>query len=104
MEAAMSQLLTLRRRELVAEGTMAFHFDKPAGFRFVPGQTLDWTLIAPPETDAEGNIRTFSIASAPSDADIAIATRLRDTAFKRVLASMPLGTAVQADGPDGSFT
>ena len=97
-------MLTLRRRELVADRTMAFHFAKPEQFQFKAGQTLDFTLLNPPETDAEGNIRTFSIASAPQDEAIVIATRLRDTAFKRVLSSMPIGTAVQADGPGGSFT
>jgi ferredoxin-NADP reductase len=100
----MSLLLTLQRRQLVAERTMAFHFAKPASFRFVAGQSLDVTLLDPVETDAEGNIRTFSIASAPEDDDLVVATRLRDTAFKRVLQSMPIGADVQADGPDGSFT
>jgi ferredoxin-NADP reductase len=96
--------MKFRRREDVAERTAAFHFEKPAGFTFKAGQTLDLTLVNPPETDAEGNIRTFSIASAPSDPDLVVATRLRDTAFKRVLASMAPGTEVEADGPMGSFT
>jgi ferredoxin-NADP reductase len=96
--------LTLRRRELVADRTMAFHFTKPTGFQFLAGQSLDLTLVNPPETDAEGNVRTFTIACAPTDPDLVIATRLRDTAFKRVLQSMPLGESVEASGPDGSFT
>lgn len=94
----------LRRGELVAERTMAFHFDKPGGFRFKAGQTLDLTLLNPPETDAEGNVRTFSIASAPHDDDLVVATRMRGTAFKRVLASIAMGTVLQAEGPGGSFT
>ena len=96
--------LTLERRETLAEGTMAFHFTKPAGFSFTAGQALDWTLVNPPETDKEGNVRTFTIASAPSDPDLVLATRLRDTAFKRVLQTMPFGTSLNAEGPDGSFT
>ena len=94
----------LRKREEIAEGTMAFHFEKPEGFEFRAGQAIDWTLINPPETDAEGNTRTFSITSAPSDPDLMIATRMRDTAFKRVLRSTPLGAQVKMDGPSGSFT
>jgi len=94
----------LRKREDVAEGTMAFHFDKPAGFEFRAGQFMVLTLINPPETDAEGNRRTFTIASAPFDPDLMIATRMRDTAFKRVLRSMPLGTEMKIAGPGGSFT
>ena len=96
--------LTLRRREPVAERTMAFHFDTPAGFQFKAGQTVDLTLVNPAETDAEGNSRTFTIASSPQDTDLVIATRLQDTAFKRVLTAVPIGTAVQAEGPGGSFT
>lgn len=99
-----SVLLPLRQRELIAERTMAFHFDKPAGLQFVAGQAVDLTLLNPPETDPEGDTRTFTIASAPQDDDIVIATRLRDTAFKRVLATVPLGTSVQAGGPSGAFT
>jgi len=97
-------MLTLRQRELIAERTMAFHFATPDLFHFEAGQALDVTLLDPPETDAEGNVRTFTIASAPQDDEVVIATRVRDTAFKRVLASMPIGAEVQADGPDGSFT
>ena len=93
----------LKRKEVVAEGTMSFYFEKPAGFQFIPGQFADFTLIDPPETDAEGSIRTFSIASAPHETDLMIATRMRDTAFKRVLKSMPLGASISLDGPQGEF-
>lgn len=94
----------LKQREEIATGTMAFHFEKPAGFGFKAGQFLTLTLIAPPETDAEGNRRTFSIASAPQEEDLMIATRMRDTAFKRVLKTLPLDTEVKIQGPFGSLT
>ena len=94
----------LNGREQVAEGTMAFHFEKPAGFDFRAGQAADITLINPPETDAEGNIRTFSIVSAPFEDRLTFATRMRDTAFKRVLKTMPLGTSVRISGASGSLT
>lgn len=102
--ATFTNTSVLRKRDEIAEGTMAFHFDKPAGFEFRPGQFMVLTLINPPETDAEGNRRTFTIASAPFDPDLMIATRMRDTAFKRVLRSLPLGTQVKTYGPGGSFT
>ena len=44
----------LRRKEEIADGTMAFHFEKPGGFVFKAGQFGDFTLINPVETDAEG--------------------------------------------------
>jgi ferredoxin-NADP reductase len=91
-------------KETVAEGTIAFHFKKPEGFVFKAGQTVDITLVNPPETDAEGNMRTFSIAAAPHEADIFIATRMRDTAFKRTLKNAEPGLTVDMEGPIGSFT
>ncbi len=94
----------LKAREEVAEGTMAFHLDKPFGFEFKPGQYIDLTVVNPPETDSEGNIRTFSLASAPYQDDLVVATRMRDTAFKRVLKKAPLGAPLEFDGPMGSFT
>src|SRR5690242_13149317 len=47
----------LQSRQEVAKGTMAFCFEKPAGWTYVAGQFIDMTLIAPPVTDAEGNTR-----------------------------------------------
>ncbi len=94
----------LIRREEVAEGTMAFHFEKPSGFAFKAGQSADVTLIDPPETDAEGNTRTFSIASPPFENELVFTTRMRDTAFKRSLKKVPLATEVKIGSAAGSFT
>lgn len=91
-------------RHEVAERTMAFRFERPAGWTFKPGQSVDLTLLDPPETDSEGNTRSFSIASDTSEPGFLIATRLRGSAFKRVLSTMPLGSALKLDGPFGSLT
>jgi len=101
--ATSAHTTTLTKREEIAEGTMAFHFVKPADFQFRAGQSIDLTLLNPPETDAEGNSRAFSIASAPFDNDLMIATRMRDTALKRVLRKASPGLQVKIDGPGGSF-
>jgi ferredoxin-NADP reductase len=87
-----------------AEGTMSFHFEKPAGFEYKAGQFADYTLLSPAETDDEGNIRGFSLSSAPFEPTLMATTRLRDTAFKRVLKNLPLGTELELDAPYGSFT
>jgi len=94
----------LMRREEVAKGTMAFHFEKPSGFNFKAGQFADVTLTNPPETDAEGNTRTFSIASPPFENELVFTTRMRDTAFKRSLKNVPLATEVNIGSAAGSFT
>jgi ferredoxin-NADP reductase len=93
----------LKDRKEVAEGIMCFRFEKPSGWAFKAGQYLDMTLIDPSETDSEGNVRSFSIASAPHEKTLMVATRMRDTAFKRVLRTVPLGTAVKIEGPSGDL-
>jgi len=94
----------LVRHEEVAEGTMAFHFEKPKGFDFRAGQYADLTLIDPPETDAAGTTRSFTVASAPHEDEVMVATRVRDSAFKRVLEKLEPGAEVFLEGPMGSFT
>ncbi|MGH7155318.1 MAG: FAD-dependent oxidoreductase [Acetobacteraceae bacterium] len=94
----------LLRKRTVAEGTMAFHFAKPKGFEFRAGQFADYTLIDPPETDADGDTRGFSLVQAPYEPDLVAATRMRDTAFKRVLKNLPIGAEVKLDAPYGDFT
>lgn len=93
----------LTERHEVAENTMAFQFEKPAGWTFKPGQFVDITLMKPPETDAEGNTRGFSISAAPHEPFIMVTTRLRNTAFKRVLKNTPLQTEVKIEGPFGNL-
>ncbi|HEY4327616.1 MAG TPA: FAD-dependent oxidoreductase [Mucilaginibacter sp.] len=94
----------LKNKHEIASGTMAFHFEKPIGFTYKAGQFADYTLINPSETDAEGNVRGFSLASAPYEDEIMFATRMRDTAFKRDLKTMDIGTEFTLDAPYGSFT
>lgn len=94
----------LIRKEMIANGTMAFHFAKPKGFEFRAGQFADYTLINPLETDAEGDTRGFSLVQAPYEPDLVAATRMRDTAFKRVMKNLPIGTEVKLDAPYGDFS
>ena len=80
-----SRVVPLSGRREVAERTLEFRFPKPRSMTFKAGQFMDLTLLDPSETDAEGNTRGFSINSAPDDPELIFTTRLRDTAFKRVL-------------------
>jgi ferredoxin-NADP reductase len=83
---------------------MAFIFEKPEAFNYKAGQFGEFTLINPKETDAEGNIRAFSLSNPPYAKELMITTRMRDTAFKRVIKELPLGTELKFDAPHGSFT
>jgi ferredoxin-NADP reductase len=94
---------SLQRRDEIATGTMAFHFEKPTGFTFKPGQAIDVVLLAPTAADASSR-HTFSIVSAPYENELIVATRMRDTAFKRALKALPIGSRLAIEGPFGSLT
>jgi ferredoxin-NADP reductase len=83
------------RRESVADGTMAFYFGRPRGFLFHAGQNVLVTL------DAVAESRTFTLASAPHEGELMIATRMRDSVFKNRLKTLEPGAAVSVDGPNG---
>lgn len=99
--------VALKDKKQIAEGTIAFVFEKPDGFHFKAGQHIRMALIDPPETDSEGNSRFFSLANSPPEAELLIAMRMRDTAFKRVLGQMQIGEKVLIeilqDVPHGAF-
>lgn len=99
--------VALKDKKQIAEGTMAFVFEKPNGFHCRAGQHVRMTLIDPAETDSEGNSRFFSLASSPQEKDLLIAIRMRETAFKRVLEHMQIGDKVLIeilqDVPHGAF-
>ena len=95
--------IKLTSRQEIALHTINITFEKPADFVFKSGQYGGITLINPPETDAGGITRRFSILSAPDDPELAIVTRVQSSAFKRVLCQLPLGSEVKFAGPTGGF-
>jgi ferredoxin-NADP reductase len=98
-------IAVIKNKILVASGTLRVEFDTlDSKFGFIPGQHMVVSLIHPPDTDAEGNSRFFSIVNSPLEKHILImTTRLRDTAFKRVLYQLPIGAEVQIDQIGGNF-
>jgi ferredoxin-NADP reductase len=99
---------TFKGKRQVAEGTYEFTFEKPVDLHFQAGQHVRMSLINPPETDAEGDKRFFTMASTPQDADLVFAWRVRDTAFKRIMQNMQPGSKVVVqkrlgEAPQGSF-
>jgi ferredoxin-NADP reductase len=95
---------TLIGRTEVAEGTMAFQFEKPKDFVFKAGQYIDLSLSGFQPGQSNGLTHTFSIASSPSDEELLVTTRMRSTVFKQALSTLPIGTEVRIEGPMGSFS
>lgn len=94
----------LKNRFPVADRTMAFELEKPPGFTFKPGQWVDITLPGLASDAPGGNVRGFSFASAPEDDLLMVATRMRDSAFKRAFGELPLESEVRITMTGGSFT
>ena len=90
-------------RTKVADGTMAFQFEKPKHFDIKPGQYIDLTIPDPEHQVSSRITHACSIASSPLSQDLLVTTRMRSTLFKRTLAVLPIGSAAQIEGPMGSF-
>jgi ferredoxin-NADP reductase len=95
---------TLLGRTEVAEGTMAFQFEKPRNFVFKAGQYIDLTLSGFQLGPSNELTHTLSIASSPSDEELVVTTRMRNTLFKQALSTLPIGTGASISAPMGSFT
>jgi ferredoxin-NADP reductase len=94
---------SLLGRTRVADGTMAFQFERPKHFHFKPGQYVYLTIPDPEDGVASRITHAFSIASSPLSQDLPVTTRLQNTRFKRTLVVLPIGSAARILGPMGSF-
>jgi ferredoxin-NADP reductase len=93
-----------KKRE-VAKGTLLVLFDLLGEeVEFTPGQYFFVTLLDPPYDDERGARRHFSVVTSPNErGQLGFCTRLRDSAFKRSLAELPVGSEAEVDEPKGSF-
>ena len=89
----------------IADSTVGFVIETKQPMVFQAGQTCDLTIPSPKYHDEQGNARTFSIASSPTEAPrLLFATRVSNSAFKRTLTEARPGLDIDVDGPYGSFT
>jgi ferredoxin-NADP reductase len=89
----------------VARGTLLVTFDllgEDVDYR--PGQYFWVTLLDPPYDDDKGPRRHITVVMSPTERGVlGLATRVRDSAFKRSLAELPVGTEVDVEQPKGEF-
>jgi ferredoxin-NADP reductase len=95
----------IKEKTEVAKGTLMVVFDLLGGqVDFQPGQYFWVTLVDPPYDDDKGPRRHITVVTSPNERGVlGLCTRLRDTAFKRSLAELPLGAEVDVEQPKGSF-
>jgi ferredoxin-NADP reductase len=95
----------IKEKREVAKGTLMVVFDLLGReVDFLPGQYFWVTLLDPPYDDEKGPRRHISVVTSPTERGVlGLCTRLRDSAFKRSLVELPVGTEVEVDEPKGSF-
>jgi ferredoxin-NADP reductase len=95
----------IKEKRQVAKGTLMVVFDLlGAEVDFRPGQYFWVTLLNPPYEDEKGPRRHISVVTSPTERGVlGLATRLRDTAFKRSLVELPEGAEADVEEPKGTF-
>jgi ferredoxin-NADP reductase len=95
----------IKEKHEVARGTLLVIFDLLGReVDFTPGQYFWVTLLDPPYDDERGPRRHISVVTSPNERGVlGLCTRLRDSAFKRSLAELPVGAEVEVEEPKGNF-
>jgi ferredoxin-NADP reductase len=96
---------SIKEKKEVAKGTLLVVFD-------LLGEELDWKagqyfwvdLLQSEYEDERGLRRHISVVTSPNERGVlGLCTRLRDTAFKKTLAELPVGAEVDVEHPKGDF-
>jgi ferredoxin-NADP reductase len=89
----------LVHRKEVACATIVIEVARPPGFSFEAGAYVDLMVPNLADDDPQGPSRGLSIASPPGADHLEFLLRVRDSPYKRALATMPMGTPLIIEGP-----
>ena len=95
----------IKEKQEVAKGTLLVTFDLLGEeMDFTPGQYFHVTLPNVGDNDEKGLRRHITVVTSPNEKGVlGFATRMRDSAFKRTLRELPVGSAVEVEPPKGRF-
>ncbi|OGF26429.1 hypothetical protein A2331_05860 [Candidatus Falkowbacteria bacterium RIFOXYB2_FULL_34_18] len=94
----------IKSKKEIAKGILLIDFIVSRKISFIPGQYFFITLINPPYVDEGGSMRHFTIVNSPHEKGIiSMATKMRESAFKKSLIAMPVGSEVKIDQIFGDF-
>jgi ferredoxin-NADP reductase len=95
----------IKEKQEVAKGTLLVTFDLLGEeVDFTPGQYFFVNLPDVGHQDEKGLRRHISVVTSPNERGVlGLATRLRDSAFKRTLTELPVGAEVDVEPPKGEF-
>jgi ferredoxin-NADP reductase len=100
------QLKLMERMSHKGTDIMSFRFSRSDDQNYLNYRAGQYSIVdLGTKEDPKGAIRSFTIASSPSEIEsILISTRIRDTPFKRELSKLDIGTSVKITAPAGAFT
>ncbi|MBN1481852.1 FAD-dependent oxidoreductase [candidate division KSB1 bacterium] len=93
----------LTDRQRIAEKTMEFILQRPTGFDYQAGQHVLLKLTELLFDDKKGPQRTLTLASAPHEESLRLATRMTGSGFKRTVFE-GANQKVEIIGPRGNLT
>lgn len=93
----------LKEKNHSAEGTLTYILERPDGFDYEPGQHVVIQMDVE-RSKTETGLRTFTLASSPTETNLAIVMREGSSAFKEKMQSLPKESPVTCFGPAGHFT
>jgi ferredoxin-NADP reductase len=95
----------IKEKQEVAKGTLLVTLDLLGGeMDFTPGQYFHVTLPNLGYEDDRGLRRHITVVTSPNEKGVlGFATRMRDSAFKRTLREVRVGSEVEVEPPKGSF-
>jgi ferredoxin-NADP reductase len=95
----------IKEKREVAKGTLLVTFDLLGEeVDFAPGQYFFVTLPDVGHQDEKGLRRHITVVTSPNETGVlGLATRMRDSAFKRSLGELPVGADVEVEPPKGTF-
>jgi len=95
----------VKEKREVARGTLLVIFDLLGHeVQYRPGQYFWVELLDPPYDDEKGPRRHISVVVSPTERGVlGLCTRVRDSAFKRSLAELPVGAEVEVEEPKGDY-
>jgi ferredoxin-NADP reductase len=95
---------TIKEKREVAKGTLMVTFELASDeVDWTPGEYFWVELLDPPYDDEKGARRHITVVTSPTEGVLGLATRIRDSAFKKSLVEMPEGSAVDVEQPKGTF-
>lgn len=98
------QLRLLEKIPIKGTDVMSFKFSRSDEYNHLNYRAGQFAIIdLGTKEDPKGPMRSFTMASSPTEDDIQITTRIRDSPFKKKLAALDIESTVKITSPLGKF-